>query len=424
MGRQKDIEIYYSAKGATDEVTGSMHHIKVKTSNKEYQFIVDYGMLQDSTKHITSIYKQNSEDRKVDWSKIDFIILTHLHNDHSGLLPKAIVEGFEGDIITTAPTAKLAQIIMSDGAKIMEKECEKYNRTAKGKKNPLYPIYSSRHVSQTMNHIKGYDYNRKIVVNENIEITLKACGHILGASSPYITIKDGEQIKRLLFTGDVSYGKSLPFTRTGSYKDLKVDYLFTEATYGDRLQKKTNVNVKLKNTIKKTCLENKGTLLIPAFSMGRSTVMLKNVYDIITHDDDFEDIDVYFASPMANKANRIHFQDDSFNFMDKKWSKYKNMLELENFHWIEEYSVLEKAVLNNSKPKVVIASAGSIDAGYSNAIAERIISSPKNAILYCGYKFSRSIGDRIWNTEFGEVIKIGESTLKRKCDLDYIFVFF
>lgn len=420
MSNRNHIDIQYSAKGATTQVTGSLHHVKIKIENKEYQFVVDYGMVQDSTKPITDVYRQNMEDRKIEWSKVDFIILTHLHNDHSGMLPRAVIDGFRGNIITTAPTAKLAEIIMYDGAKIMNKECKKYNRTAKGKKNLLYPIYLQKHVLDVMNYIKGYDYNKKIVINENVEIILKPCGHILGASSPYITIKNGENIKRILFTGDVSYGKTLPFTKTGSYKDLKVDYLITEGTYSDRVQKKTNVTTKLKKMVKDVCLENKGTLLIPAFSMGRSTVMLKHMFDIITNDEEFKDVDVYFASPMANKANRIHFQKDSFNFMDKKWSKYKNMLKLENFHWIEEYPILEKAVLNNNKPKVVIASAGSVDAGYSNAIAEKIVGSDKNGILYCGYKFQRSIGDRIWNTEKGEDIKIGESELERMCELDSV----
>ncbi len=414
------INIQYRACGANGEVTGSCHHITIDLEDRKVQFVVDYGMVQDSTISMKELYKVNSENKNIDWEKVDFIILTHLHNDHSGLLPFAVASGFQGNIITTAPTAKLAHIIMSDGAFIMQKECLKYNKTVEGKKSPLYPIYGTRHVELAMERMRGYDFNKTIVIDENIEIVLKPNGHILGSASPYITIRQGEDVRRLLFSGDVSVGKQIAFTKTGKFDGLKVDYLWMEATYGDREQKKTKAIPIIKKMMEEVILNNKGTMLAPVFSMGRSTVFLREAFDIITHDERFKNIDVYFASPMACKANRIHFQKDSFSFMDSKWKKYKSMCDLPNFHFIEEYPDLEKAVLNNSKPKLIIASAGSLDAGYSNAVALKIMENSNNGILYCGYKFPRSLGERIWKTKKGEELKIGDKSYKRNCSLGVV----
>jgi metallo-beta-lactamase family protein len=274
MGKNK-INIKYKCMGASKQVTGSCHLISTKVKNSEYNIVIDYGMVQNNLKKLNELHQINKKEKSVEWAKVDVIVLTHSHADHSGMLPVAVMNGFKGDIITTAPAMKLTELILSDSAFIQRRETERFNKTKEGKKNPIYPIYGERHVQLTMDRFKGYDYNTKIKLNDNITLTLFPAGHLLGACSPYIEVKADEEVKRILFTGDTSANKFLPFTKLPNFKDLKVDYVFSEGTYGDKIQGKNNVKQKLKKHIRETVIEGKGKLVIPVFSIGRSTSVIK-----------------------------------------------------------------------------------------------------------------------------------------------------
>jgi len=418
MGKS-NINIKYKCLGASKQVTGSLHYLSVYIENKRYNIVVDYGMVQNNMKKLNELYRTNKKPKSIKWEEIDYLILTHSHADHCGLLPMAIMQGYKGDIITTAPCIKLTELILTDSAYIQAKDTERYNKTKEGKKNPLYPIYSQRHVSETMDRFRGYDYNKKIVLNEHITLTLKSAGHLLGACMPYLEIRCEDEVKRILFTGDTSGKKKIPFSKVPSIKDMKVDYLFSEGTYGDRLQKKDNSTQKLKKHMRETLLENKGKLVLPVFSVGRSSTVIQKIYNIMKSTDEFNGIEIILASPMACKSHRIYGEKDSFNFYNESYSKYRDMFYWDKVQFIEEYKILEQVVLNK-KPQLVLVSSGMITGGYSNAVVSSMLPHENSTILFCGFQGLGSTGRTIMESEYGDTILIDGKKIKRKCNIDFM----
>lgn len=419
MGRKKNIDIKYRCLGSAKMVTGSCHHLQIKVNNKTTNIIVDYGMVQNNIKKINELYEINSMDKHVDWEKIDYIFVSHGHLDHIGCIPLAIMNGYKGNIISTAPTMKLSRLILTDSAFLQAKECERWNKSRQGKKSPIYPLYSMRHIEQTMEVFRGYDYNRVIELEENINITLKPAGHLLGACSILIEVRHGDEYESILFTGDISGDKSLPFTQKPNFKEKKIKNIISEGTYGDKIQSNNNVKKKLKRYIEETCIKNNGQLMIPVFSVGRSTSVLSYLYDLYNENIHYNEIPLYLASPMACKSNDIYGEEDSFNFYDKKWQKYKDMFRWKNIQYINDYKVLEKEILN-SKPKIVLASAGMISGGYSVAVATSLLPNKKNTMLFCGYQGVGTQGRKILESEYGEKINIDSKDIKRLCSIDFM----
>lgn len=327
------------------------------------------------------------------------------------------MKGFKGDIICTAPTIDLVELILTDSAYLQQKETERYNKTKAGKKNPIYPIYGQRHVEEAMARFKGYDYDRKIKINQHVTITLKSAGHLLGACSPYIEVKSKDDVKRVLFTGDTSADKIIKFTKTPDFKDLKVDLIVSEGTYGDRLQKENNVQKKLKANIKETCLKNNGQLMIPVFAVGRSSLVLAELFEVYKNNPSFHKIPIYLASPMAVRAHKLHGHDDSFNFYNKEFEELKYIFDWEEVNYIDDYKVFEKEILN-SKPKIILSASGMISGGYSSSVASNLLPNNKNTILFCGYQGIGCAGRHILESKKGKEIKIDGKEVERYCNVD------
>jgi metallo-beta-lactamase family protein len=418
--RNKDtIKVKYKCLGASREVTGSCHYLNIKVEDKEFNIVVDYGGVQDNIKKLNELYKLNKQDKAINWSNVLATVLTHSHSDHSMCLPVAVMNGYEGSIYCTAPSIELTRLILTDSAFIQDKETERYNKTKDGKKNPIAPIYGMRHVEATMDRFRGYDYNVPIQLNEYITLTLKPTGHLLGACSPYIEIKNGDEVKWLLFTGDTSANKDLPFVMSPNFEALKVQTIFCESTYGNSLHKKTNIKKELTKHIKETCIEKNGQLILPTFAIGRTSSLMAMLYEIFQSNKELDDIPVYLASPMANKAHRIYGHADSFNFYDTENKRYKDMFNWSKVEYIEEYKLVESQLLNNRR-KIVIAASGMIEGGYSTVLASSVLPNSNNKILFVGYQGLGTTGRHILESEFGQSIKIDGKTVKRKCDIGFV----
>lgn len=339
--------------------------------------------------------------------------------DHVALAPTSIMGGYTGYIYSTAPTIELSRLIITDSAFIQDKECEKYNQTKTGKKSPIYPIYGQRHVELTMERFRGYGYDKPIQLSDDITMWLKPTGHLLGACSIYIEVKFGDECKRLLFTGDTSAEKELPFTMLPDFKDLKLDYLFTESTYGDKLHKNESVVEKLKQVIRKTCIEDKGQLMLPVFSVGRSSTILSQLYEAYQQCPEFNDIPIYLASPMACKSHKLYGHEDSFNFYNKSDEKYKDVFEWDRVNYIESYVKVEEKLFNK-EPKIVAVSSGMISGGYSVAMACSLLPDKKNTIMFVGYQGLGTYGRNILESKDGEIVNIDGKNVKRKCNIEFV----
>lgn len=326
---------------------------------------------------------------------------------------------YTGHIYCTAPTLEISRLILTDSAHIQKKECEKYNLTQKGKKSPIYPIYGQRHVEMTLEHMRGYDYDKPIVLNEYITIYLKPTGHLLGACSVYIEIRHEDEVKTLLFSGDTSANKDVTFTKKPDFDGLKVSNLFIEGTYGNKVHQDSNNDEKIANIIRETCIKNKGQLVIPVFSVGRSTQILAKLFDLYKENGEFNDIPIYLASPMSCNAHAIYMNPDSFNFYNESDYKYKEMQKWDRIEFIDSYAKVEDRLFNK-KPCIIAVSAGMISGGYSVSVASSVLPNNKNTIMFIGYQGLGTLGRTILESEEGEEINIDSKKVKRKCNLEFV----
>ena len=222
-----------------------------------------------------------------------------------------------------------------------------------------------------------------------------------------------------MFTGDTSGNKELPFTMLPNFKDLKVDYLFTESTYGNKTHKNENVIEKFKEVIQKTCIENKGQLMLPIFSVGRSSTVLAQLYEVYSKYPEFKDIPIYLASPMSCQAHRLYGMNDSFNFYNKSDEKYRDIFEWDKVTYIEKYDKVEEKLFNK-EPKIIAVSAGMISGGYSVSVACSLLPDNKNTIMFVGYQGLGTNGRNIIESQYGQVINIDNKNVQRKCNVEFV----
>ena len=226
-----------------DNLTGSMTMIEFPDKTIG---IIDFGLTQFNDGNIASSMLYNGREFDFNAHDIDFVIITHAHADHLGLLPLLVKRGFEGKIITTLPTADFASLTLFDTVKIFESDCDWYN---KNHKKQIQPIFNNGDVENTLGKMRGYDFNTSIYINDNITVELLKAGHMLGACMPKIRYRDENIDKRVLFTGDTSgLTTKKPFLPPAD--DFgHVDYVVTESTYGNRVQEKVDVKHELREAI-------------------------------------------------------------------------------------------------------------------------------------------------------------------------------
>ncbi len=399
--------------GAAQEVTGSNHLVTLDSGLK---VLLDCGLFQGrDIEHL-------NEKWLYDPSEIDVLILSHAHIDHSGRIPKLVKDGFTGPIICTHATRSLCSIMLLDSAKIQMYDAEYYNRKmakkiAKGRKKNNKklkykdPLYTDKDVHRAMEQFISLAYNRWYPVNENLEVLFKDAGHILGSASVTVRIREKDQWKTLGFTGDIGR-PNRPILRDPQLMPA-VDYLICESTYGDRLHDlPPNEEKKFLEVIKHACLEKKGKLLIPAFSLGR-TQEIVHMMDRMESAGILPKIKVYVDSPLAVNATTIFgIHPECY---DAELSTYlltdSDPFGFNNLTYITD--VVDSKALNNSdEPCVIVSSAGMLNAGRSKHHLNNIIENPRNTILIVGYCSPETPGGRLRSG--AEVIKLfGEEKFVR-----------
>ena len=208
--------------GADHEVTGSCHYVEAC----DKRFIVDYGMEQG-----LNVYE--NVELPVNAGSLDFILLTHAHIDHSGLIPLLYAKGFRGKIFATRATTDLCEIMLQDSAHIQEFEAEWKNRKARRSGKPeVVPIYTMDDAVNVMQYFVPCPYGRQIEVSDGITIRFTDIGHLLGSSSIEVWLREDDVEKKLVFSGDIG-NFDQPLIKDPSYTK-EADYVIMESTYGDR----------------------------------------------------------------------------------------------------------------------------------------------------------------------------------------------
>lgn len=368
--------------GAARYVTGSSHLI---TLDNGYKILLDCGLFQGSGK---DLWQWNNE-WKFKPSDIDTLVLSHAHIDHTGRVPQLVKDGFHGDIHCTHATRSLCAIMLLDSAKIQERDVEWHNKKILKKRRPdrkklRRPLYKTEHTQQAMEKFIGYNYNKWYRIHPDVEILFKDQGHILGSAS--VTLRIQENGKEILvgFTGDIGR-PDRPILRDPQSMPA-VDYLICESTYGDRDHESTpEQSQRFLKVIKNTCIEKKGKLIIPAFSVGR-TQELVYMLDKMETAGLLPKIPVYVDSPLAVNATEVFGAHPEC--FDNELNEYllidDNPFGFNSLNYIRK--VEASKTLNESKqPCIIISSSGMMNAGRVRHHLYNNIDNPSTTFLMVGY---------------------------------------
>ena len=376
--------------GAARTVTGSKHLVQLDNNES---FLLDCGLFQGMGRDTDSLNAKFGFDA----AKVDYVILSHAHIDHSGLLPKLVKEGFTGTIYCTPGTKALAEILLEDSAMIQRDDAKYGNkRRAKQGLPPIEPLYDIDDVNLTIPLFKAVEYNTPTKISDSVEVLFTDAGHIIGSAAASLKIKNGETMESLTFSGDIGRYRDMILRSPSEFPHA--DYIIIESTYGDKLHDLIHTTPDdLLKWIESTCVEHKGNLIIPAFSVGRTQEILFELNQL-SLEKRLPHIPIYVDSPLSMEATEVL----------KKFPKYFNKkiqkilevdddpFDFEGLRYIK--SVEESKALNEDlHPKVIISASGMADAGRVKHHIKNNISNAKNTILLVGYCEPHSLGGRLMN---------------------------
>ena len=374
--------------GAAREVTGSKHLITTKSGLK---ILLDCGMYQGKGLETDAM----NRDLGFNPSEIDYLILSHAHIDHSGLIPFIYKLGFRGTVLCTPATRDLCAIMLADAGRIQEQDTQTFNKKRKAQGlDPVEPIYDEQDAQACMSCFISVPYHKKFNIEGEVQVEFFDAGHILGSSCIILEIKEGRRRIRLGFTGDIGrYNKQIlkdpePFPQ--------VDYLIMESTYGDRLHESMeSAETELLMAVLDTCTKKKGKLIIPSFAIGRAQEIIYAL-DRLEHAKLLPDIDVFVDSPLSVSATNImRLHTECFNQNIAEYCQTDpDPFGFDRLHYIQ--SVTESKQLNiRHKPCVIIAASGMMEAGRVKHHLANHIENPATTVLCVGYCEPTTLGAKI-----------------------------
>ncbi len=391
--------------GAAHEVTGSCHYVECGDKH----FLVDYGMEQ-------GINVFENADMPIEPPLIDYVLLTHAHVDHSGLLPLLYARGFRGKIYTTEASADLCSIMLRDCAHIQMQEAEWQSRKAKRSASiqVAEPLYRMEDADGAIKCLVPCPYSKKVELDENISIRFSDVGHLLGSASIEVWLKEGTEERKIVFSGDIG-NKGQPLIKNPEYTE-EADYVVMESTYGDRLHAAEKPDyVKELAEIIQTTFNRGGNVVIPSFAVGRTQEMLYFIRQIKEKNliQGFPDFPVYVDSPLAVEATGIFHKNEENCFSEEALELVRKGINPVNFQGLNLSITSDesKAINFDMTPKVILSASGMCEAGRIRHHLKHNLWRPESTILFVGYQAIGTLGRTIIDGAkevrlFGETIEI------------------
>lgn len=377
--------------GAAREVTGSCYLVETGT----VRFVVDCGMFQGGRE----ADRKNREALDFDPETIDFVLLTHAHIDHSGLLPRLVSFGFRGPIYTTIATADLLEVMLPDSAHIQEKEAERAdNQRRKTRKKLAYetaPLYTVAQAETSLKKLKRVTYGEEVQPHANVRCRFQDAGHILGSAIIEIWVSEGGNTRKLVFSGDIGQ-PGHPLMRNPALVE-EADVLVIESTYGNRLHKSMEETLKeLEFVINDTLHHKHGNVIIPAFAVGRTQDMIYLLGELLKQGRISPEMTVYVDSPMATRATEITMK--HYELLDEEsmalWNWSKNHPSVPKVNFVGD--VEESIALNDIRSGAVIISAsGMCDAGRIKHHLRYNLGRKECSIIIAGFQAGGTLGRRL-----------------------------
>lgn len=351
--------------GASGTVTGS----KIYLETPELNIMVDCGMFQG----LKELRELNWRPLPIDTSKIDVVLLTHGHLDHTGYLPRLTKSGFKGKIHGTAPTLAITEIILRDSAKIHEEEAKKANSEGFSKHHPALPFYTLKDVEKILGHFEPQEQDLWKQLAENIRFRFVYNGHIIG--SCFIELEVFGKI--LVFSGDI--GRKSDYLLAPPERPRWADFLFVESTYGHKLHPTENVEDIMVELIKKT-LSQRGNLIIPSFAVERLQSLMYLLWKLYRKNR-IPNIPVFVDSPMGNNVLSVF---ERFpNWHKLPMNDYRAMCDHINI--TTSYEDTWKTI-DDPRPKIIIAGSGMVTGGRVLTYLSQLLDVASTNVLLVGYQ--------------------------------------
>jgi Predicted exonuclease of the beta-lactamase fold involved in RNA processing len=374
--------------GAARTVTGSKHLLTLANGKK---YLLDCGMFQGMGNETDDLNREFGFNP----AEVDYLILSHAHIDHCGLIPKLVKDGYRGKVFATDATRDLAGILMLDSAGIQENDLKFINKKRALQGLPYFlPLYDTDDATKAIEHFEAVPYNTWYAIDESVQFMYIDAGHIIGSTTVHLKINENGKETRLTFSGDV-----------GRYRDVilkspavfpQADYIILESTYGNSLHEEiTGTPDRLLEWINKTCIEKKGKLIMPAFSVGRTQEILYALNQLEA-ERRLPQVHYFVDSPLSLEATQVvKNYPQYFNSTVEKLLKTDNdPFDFQGLKFIK--SVEESKMLNYfNEPCVIISASGMAEAGRIKHHISNNIENSRNTILLTGYCEPNSLGGRL-----------------------------
>jgi len=372
--------------GGVRTVTGSATLLE----RDSLKWLVDCGMFQGGEE----LEKRNRKTQPYQAPKLSFILLTHAHIDHSGLIPKMVREGFRGKVICTQATLDLCEVMLQDSGHIQEMEAEWQNRKGKrAGRGEAVPLYTAKDAEKSLRHFQPVSYDEIVPLAEGLKVRFRDAGHILGSAIIEIWVEEEGQERKLIFSGDLG-NSNQPIVRDPSIVE-EGDVLWLESTYGNRLHKSKEETVQELLKIVREAIAHQAKVVIPAFAVERTQDIIYTLGQSIRRGD-LPPIPVYIDSPLAISATEI-FKKNSDCF-DRETQEIlsggENPLDIPGIMFTRTTEE-SKAINEDSRPGVIVSASGMCDAGRVKHHLKHHLWREESHIVIIGYQAEGTVGRRI-----------------------------
>jgi len=379
--------IHYQSFGAARQVTGSMHFLKFANG---FKLLLDCGIDYERNEFGETASNLNFPFQP---QEIDAVVLSHAHIDHSGNIPNLVRQGFRGKIYCTKATQYLLEDLWKDSLNIQMGDARKKdNKKSKGKGEVLY---SERHILQSMEQIVSCSYNEPINLSESQSFRFIQAGHIIGAASVYLEDTAGNRKVKFGFTGDLGNYETQLVVNPQPLPT--VDYLISESTYGGRVHSPDkDAEAMLLKYIEEVCVKEKGKLVIPAFSIGRTQAIIFTFHQLFRAGKLPTWLKIYTDSPMAIKSTRVYdkFHDELNSKTIEFYKQHKDIFHFQNLKTVSEQSESDY-ISESHEACVIVSAAGMMEGGRIQKHIRANIQGYQNAVLIAGYCSEGTLGDRL-----------------------------
>ena len=369
--------------GAAGQVTGSMHLLEAAGA----RILLDAGLFQGRRSEAHALNVQLPFDAR----RIDAVVLSHAHIDHSGRLPLLVKEGFHGPVYATPATRDLSAVMLADAAHIQEKDHE-FLRHHGNDGSESEPLYSLRDAIAVQDLTVGVPYRRAFHLRKHLTLDFLEAGHILGSAAVDLRVSEGGS-HRLVFSGDI--GRSgLPIVRDPEPPSGPIDTLIIEATYADRQHESFgDAESRLGAAVRRTAAQG-GKVLIPAFAVGRAQELIYSLHRL-SRESQIPQVPIYLDSPLAVDITTVfRMHPEVFDRRERFIDITNELFEFPLLRYVREVSE-SKALNSNNGPAVIIAASGMAESGRILHHLAHGISDHRNLVLFVGYQAEHTLGRRI-----------------------------